>query len=148
MSATLQQFLNIFLAYRKDGFLKGSELIFTKEAALSLIDDVAQLNIVCLGAGGWYSSEPHPERLGEDLEADYSVPNQVLNGSDAVQHSAELTKTFIKYGMKARDIFVGVSFGHPEEWWKVIKQAWEMTEGPTSALHLPPLNGLTTDEAT
>jgi hypothetical protein len=128
MSIPADPLIAAYLRFRAQGMRKGSSTLFTPEAALSLVDALAALGIVCLGVTGWYRPAGHPDWLAEDMGADYAVPLDVLRSPDAVAQSAEAVKAFIGARLLESHPYVEVTFDYPVEWDTLIDQAWAQAD--------------------
>jgi hypothetical protein len=89
--------------------MTGSELLLCPSDALQFISELADLEVVLLGADGWYRGGPDQSFFVQDLEADMSVDNAIFRLPDSPLRSAEAVRDFILSGLPSRDQYVSVT---------------------------------------
>ncbi len=113
METRIENLRQLLKRYKSLAVTKGSEFLLSPENALHLADDLARINVGVWGLDGWYYIDREKGWIVQDLTADFSVDEKLLEQPETANMSLEAVKDFIKTQLPERIEFVSFTFNVP-----------------------------------
>jgi hypothetical protein len=105
-----EQLAQILARYRSIGITRGNELLLPPADALRLIGEAETSGIPVAIVSGWHYVDRDKGWIGEELETQLAIPDDILDRPDAVARSASLARDFIKHHLRPYTEFVTLFF--------------------------------------
>jgi hypothetical protein len=107
---------SILETYASRGMIKGRDLLLNPSDALEMAEKLGEVGVPIMGISGWYYVDRSKGYIAEDLEADFSVGDEIWFSPNRLERSVAKVKSYIQNSLPPTTELVSLDVDLPEVW--------------------------------